>query len=65
MFYLDGAHSPESMEVCAKWFSFAIKEDDSCLLNQQLDNSRTSNEVVPLNHGKTASKDSAQVRDNI
>ncbi|KAF7149046.1 hypothetical protein RHSIM_Rhsim03G0136800 [Rhododendron simsii] len=26
MFYLDGAHSPESMEVCAKWFSLAIKE---------------------------------------
>ncbi|KAK9700080.1 hypothetical protein RND81_08G216100 [Saponaria officinalis] len=28
VFYLDGAHSPESMEVCAKWFSRAIKEDD-------------------------------------
>eukprot|EP01018_Ginkgo_biloba_P021884 Gb_29901 [translate_table: standard] len=27
IFYLDGAHSPESMEVCAKWFSYAIKED--------------------------------------
>ncbi|KAJ4970009.1 hypothetical protein NE237_003108 [Protea cynaroides] len=28
IFYLDGAHSPESMEVCAKWFSDAVKEDD-------------------------------------
>ncbi|XP_074279795.1 folylpolyglutamate synthase-like isoform X2 [Silene latifolia] len=28
VFYLDGAHSPESMEVCAKWFSHAIKEDE-------------------------------------
>ncbi|XP_076953324.1 folylpolyglutamate synthase-like [Bidens hawaiensis] len=29
VFYLDGAHSPESMEVCADWFSIAIKEDVS------------------------------------
>lgn len=28
MFYLDGAHSPESMEVCARWFSLAIREDN-------------------------------------
>ncbi|XP_037437467.1 folylpolyglutamate synthase-like [Triticum dicoccoides] len=26
VFYLDGAHSPESMEICAKWFSHATKE---------------------------------------
>lgn len=26
-FYLDGAHSPESMEECAKWFSQAIKKE--------------------------------------
>ncbi|XP_059668367.1 folylpolyglutamate synthase isoform X2 [Cornus florida] len=25
IFYLDGAHSPESMEACAKWFSDAVK----------------------------------------
>lgn len=28
VFYLDGAHSPESMEVCAKWFALAIKQDN-------------------------------------
>ncbi|CAN8298320.1 unnamed protein product [Cochlearia groenlandica] len=28
VFYLDGAHSPESMEVCAKWFSIAAKGDN-------------------------------------
>lgn len=28
VFYLDGAHSPESMEVCARWFSLAIKDDN-------------------------------------
>ncbi|WOL04685.1 folylpolyglutamate synthase [Canna indica] len=27
IFYLDGAHSPESLEVCAKWFSCAIDEN--------------------------------------
>ncbi|KAJ4845286.1 hypothetical protein Tsubulata_015096 [Turnera subulata] len=26
IFYLDGAHTPESMEVCAKWFSSAVEE---------------------------------------
>lgn len=28
IFYLDGAHSPESMEACAKWFSSATKENN-------------------------------------
>ncbi|XP_042503602.1 folylpolyglutamate synthase-like isoform X2 [Macadamia integrifolia] len=27
VFYLDGAHSPESMEVCAKWFCHTIKDN--------------------------------------
>ncbi|XP_068643910.1 folylpolyglutamate synthase [Aristolochia californica] len=27
VFFLDGAHSPESMEECAKWFSQAVQED--------------------------------------
>ncbi|PIA54584.1 hypothetical protein AQUCO_00900862v1 [Aquilegia coerulea] len=27
VFYLDGAHSPESMDMCGRWFSGAIKED--------------------------------------
>ncbi|XP_065878130.1 folylpolyglutamate synthase isoform X2 [Euphorbia lathyris] len=36
VFYLDGAHSPESMEVCAKWFSLAIKdENQQHMLNSQ------------------------------
>ncbi|WOL14975.1 folylpolyglutamate synthase [Canna indica] len=26
-FYLDGAHSPESLEMCAKWFSGVIRKD--------------------------------------
>ncbi|KAH0462330.1 hypothetical protein IEQ34_009905 [Dendrobium chrysotoxum] len=31
-FYLDGAHSPESMVECARWFSHAVKEN-ACLVN--------------------------------
>ncbi|GER26254.1 folylpolyglutamate synthase [Striga asiatica] len=34
VFYLDGAHSPESMEVCAKWFCLATKEDCKSSYNQ-------------------------------
>ncbi|KMZ74412.1 Tetrahydrofolate synthase [Zostera marina] len=26
-FYLDGGHTPESIEVCARWFSLAMEED--------------------------------------
>ncbi|KAL6581020.1 Folylpolyglutamate synthase [Orobanche minor] len=34
MFYLDGAHSPESMDVCAKWFCLASKDDYRSSYNQ-------------------------------
>ncbi|GJT04167.1 folylpolyglutamate synthase-like protein isoform X2 [Tanacetum coccineum] len=46
VYYMDGAHSPESMEVCANWFSLAIKEDDRqrCSSNHKLDDSRPSND---------------------
>ncbi|GJU80694.1 folylpolyglutamate synthase isoform X8 [Tanacetum coccineum] len=58
------AYSPENMEVCAHWFSLAIKEDhgqQSFLSNQESDSSGTSNELVPIKHGETASKDSVQI----
>ncbi|KAL1096072.1 hypothetical protein V6Z11_D06G199700 [Gossypium hirsutum] len=28
VFYLDGAHSPESMEACARWFSLCTRDDN-------------------------------------
>lgn len=31
IFFLDGAHSPESMEVCARWFSNAVKVNKNLL----------------------------------
>ncbi|XP_071685717.1 folylpolyglutamate synthase-like [Rutidosis leptorrhynchoides] len=46
IFYLDGAHSPESMEVCANWFSDAVKENDGkqrCSSNQKLNNRISEN----------------------
>lgn len=27
IFYLDGAHSPESMEACGRWFATVVKDD--------------------------------------
>ncbi|KAG4402659.1 hypothetical protein GLYMA_02G251400v4 [Glycine max] len=52
VFFLDGAHSPESMEVCARWFSLAIKEynPDQTLFHQQLNNSKLPHEVVKSTH---------------
>lgn len=44
VFYLDGAHSPESMEVCARWFSNAVK------INKNL--SRPSSSLESENAGE-------------
>ncbi|KAF2615171.1 hypothetical protein F2Q70_00007141 [Brassica cretica] len=38
VFYLDGAHTPESMEVCAKWFSSAFKRDSQSESSEHLVN---------------------------
>ncbi|KAL5101971.1 hypothetical protein RYX36_006298 [Vicia faba] len=54
VFYLDGAHSPESMEVCARWFSLAIRENnpDQTLFHRQIDNPKASHEIVKTQHGE-------------
>ncbi|KAL7583384.1 hypothetical protein Lser_V15G44164 [Lactuca serriola] len=49
VFYLDGAHSPESMEACGNWFSLAIKEPNLLKNNNA--------EIVPIN----PSENSAQI----
>ncbi|CAA7026739.1 unnamed protein product [Microthlaspi erraticum] len=38
VFYLDGAHSPESMEACAKWFSFTVKGNNQSESSEHLVN---------------------------
>lgn len=42
VFYLDGAHSPESMDACAKWFCLATKEDYSPSYNQSYNDNKGS-----------------------
>ncbi|RZC46033.1 hypothetical protein C5167_038979 [Papaver somniferum] len=49
VFYLDGAHSPESMEICGNWFSLAIKEDTQhygSLKKQPYESSNVSNTAL-------------------
>lgn len=49
VFYLDGAHSPESMEVCATWFSDSIKKNEllmNTIEHPPVDASRTSHETA-------------------
>ncbi|TXG49859.1 hypothetical protein EZV62_025734 [Acer yangbiense] len=63
VFYLDGAHSPESMEICARWFSLAIKEDSQqkTLGFQSPDSSGSSHELGQM-HGDIGSrKNPAQI----
>lgn len=52
VFYLDGAHSPESMEICAKWFSHATKDDRR--LTSSVEQSQTSRSQKVLSHGISA-----------
>ncbi|KAL2539920.1 Folylpolyglutamate synthase [Abeliophyllum distichum] len=64
VFYLDGAHSPESMDVCAKWFCCAIKEDnqkDRILKNQELSDPGASRELVHIDSHEKSGKNSTQI----
>lgn len=59
VFYLDGAHSPESMDVCAKWFSFAIKEESKqheSLSYPVHKDSRSLDKPVQTNHQEISGK---------
>ncbi|XP_057428769.1 folylpolyglutamate synthase-like isoform X3 [Lotus japonicus] len=58
VFFLDGAHSPESMQACARWFSHAIKDQDQTLINQKPDNSKIE---MKTHLDETAQKKSAQI----
>lgn len=64
VFFLDGAHSPESLEACARWFSLAVKEDnlDQTLLHQKPDNLKVSNnELTSFCDGERAGRQCTQV----
>ena len=66
MFYLDGAHSPESMEVCAKWFCSAIREENQqhSLRNVWHDRSSVSHDTVDNYYRETPWQYSTQVREH-
>ncbi|KAI3472240.1 hypothetical protein Pfo_029728 [Paulownia fortunei] len=63
VFYLDGAHSPESMEACARWFSSAVKEE----LNQSSVPSLSSNpqEVWSNGHAQLGKNESDKISKKI
>lgn len=65
VFYLDGAHSPESMDVCAKWFSLAIKGDyeqnNSYASNHGHNELGTSHDSIEISHHEASKKSSTQV----
>ncbi|XP_021769064.1 folylpolyglutamate synthase-like [Chenopodium quinoa] len=64
VFYMDGAHSPESMDVCGKWFSNVIKEDEkqvSYVEHPLSDNSSISFEMAHSFHNSASRKSSTQI----
>ncbi|XP_023533514.1 folylpolyglutamate synthase-like isoform X2 [Cucurbita pepo subsp. pepo] len=62
VFYLDGAHSPESMVVCSSWFCAAIKHNQEGILDHQLDdNGTSSNKLLQGYDNDEARKKSVQV----
>nr|GMD02043.1 folylpolyglutamate synthase isoform X1 [Ipomoea batatas] len=63
VFYLDGAHSPESMDVCAKWFSLAIKDDyqQHNSINNQAHEMGASCEPPQTEHCQKTEKSSTQI----
>ncbi|TKY53405.1 Folylpolyglutamate synthase [Spatholobus suberectus] len=51
IFYLDGAHSPESMEACAKWFSNAVRRYEVPSHSSfEVENAEESSENVHILH---------------
>ncbi|KAH7677159.1 Tetrahydrofolate synthase protein [Dioscorea alata] len=46
VFYLDGAHSPESMEICANWFLDSVTGEKNSLKNNLMDEFNPLNTVV-------------------
>ncbi|OVA17776.1 Folylpolyglutamate synthetase [Macleaya cordata] len=64
VFYLDGAHSPESMEICGRWFSLSIEEDiqqHNSLEKQPQESSRASHILAPKDLNEGPRKNYAQI----
>ncbi|XP_048432400.1 LOW QUALITY PROTEIN: folylpolyglutamate synthase-like [Pyrus x bretschneideri] len=54
IFYLDGAHSPESMEVCGRWFSTAVKGNQKTSSRLRVENAEQvlGNDHIQYGSGK-------------
>eukprot|EP00252_Welwitschia_mirabilis_P025037 TRINITY_DN7673_c0_g1_i1.p1 TRINITY_DN7673_c0_g1~~TRINITY_DN7673_c0_g1_i1.p1 ORF type:complete len:632 (-),score=109.41 TRINITY_DN7673_c0_g1_i1:122-2017(-) len=67
IFYLDGAHTPESMEVCSNWFSNSIKESmllahpDDVLNSQNRHNSKILNLQQQFQQERRNSSNTTQI----
>lgn len=61
VFYLDGAHSPESMEACGRWFSAAVRHNQPGILNHQSEANGTSSNKHQGYDNEEARKKSVQV----
>ncbi|PSR93144.1 Folylpolyglutamate synthase [Actinidia chinensis var. chinensis] len=63
VFYLDGAHTPESIEVCAKWFCRAIKERNKQqnFSSNQPENFSASNKLAESYSCEIPRKNSTQI----
>ncbi|XP_038904564.1 folylpolyglutamate synthase isoform X2 [Benincasa hispida] len=64
VFYLDGAHSPESMEACANWFSSVVKGNHkslNCFRAKNLDRDSGSDDPVKVLQEAESTKLSKQI----
>ena len=56
IFYLDGAHSPESMEACANWFSSVVKGNHKslhCFSAENVDRDSGNDDVKVLQEAES------------
>ncbi|KAI3446512.1 hypothetical protein Pfo_003177 [Paulownia fortunei] len=66
IFYLDGAHSPESMEACGSWFSSAVTEGQNQSSNPSFcQQFQTAGEIWGNGHVKPGKNDSDKISKQI
>lgn len=64
VFYLDGAHSPESMEACANWFCSVVKGNHKslqCFRDKNMDRDSGNDDPVKVQQEAESTKVSKQV----
>lgn len=64
VFYLDGAHSPESMEACANWFCSVVKGNHKslqCFRDKNMDRDSGNDDPVKVQQEAESTKVSKQI----